>query len=122
MKKTLIVEDDPVLRSLTKQMLEMIKIDTITAATFEEAVKLFSENVDDINLVLCDMHLDDHTGSEVLVEIRKINPDIKVILASGIIDEMSIKRLKDEGFDDFIQKPYRMKKLHSVCKKHLGLE
>lgn len=112
--KIILVEDDPVLGKLTKDMLNMIKVECLVARTLEEAVSLFTS-------AILDMHLEESTGVEVLSELRKIEPALVAILSSGAYITAEEDKYFEMGFKEIIQKPYRMKILQDMVKKYLTL-
>ena len=79
----------------------------LTAVDGTGAVSLFTEQKDLIDLVLTDVGLPGLSGEEVFRAIRKIKPDIKVVLASGYLDTDLHSALIRDGVADVIQKPYQ---------------
>ncbi|PID27938.1 MAG: hypothetical protein CSB55_07080 [Candidatus Cloacimonadota bacterium] len=119
-KRILLVEDDMILCDLTKEMLRNCNVGTFIAHTGCEAVKIFTENQDVIELCIFDMNLDQELGVNVFDSIRKISDDFISVLASGMFTDDDVKFYKEKGFDEIIKKPYRLKDLNSLVKKHLG--
>ncbi len=117
--KVLIVEDDSVLRTLTADMLKMIGVSVYSAATLGEAEKIYRLFKQEISLVILDMHLEDESGIEVLNMLKEINPEVRAILASGIVMDYTEEELLAFGFIDYIEKPYRMRILHELVKKYI---
>jgi PAS domain S-box-containing protein len=107
----LVAEDDAEVRELSMKLLESFSYTVITAKDGEEAISKFLENRERINLVLLDMIMPKKNGKEVSEAIRKASPKMKILFCSGYTMEIiSNKELMESGFD-FIQKPYRLKKL-----------
>lgn len=101
----LVVEDEEIVRAFMKRMLENAGYKVIDAGNGEDAVARFRAH-DDISLVLSDVVMPGKSGKEVLDEIRKLKPDIKVVFISGYApDVIRNKGMFDEG-TDFIQKPF----------------
>ena len=90
----LLAEDDANLRTLSVLVLEKVGYTVITANNGEEAVAKFTENKDNIQLLLFDIIMPKKNGREAYDEIRKARPDIPVLFASGyspdIIREKSL--------------------------------
>lgn len=105
----LVAEDDAILRKLTVIVLESFGYTVISAGDGEEAIAKFMENRDRINLVVLDMIMPKKNGNEVSVAIRKVNPRIKVLFASGYTMDLITTRELTEGGFDFIQKPFQSK-------------
>ena len=114
----MLVEDEKLLLELLKSVLEEDGFHVVTAADGEEAVEIFREKKNEIGLVLSDMGLPKLGGWEMFEKLRVIDPSVKVILASGFVDqEMRVEVMK-KGAKDFVQKPYVpnmiIKRIHEV--------
>ncbi|MCP4670021.1 MAG: response regulator, partial [Desulfobacula sp.] len=71
-----------------------------------EALKIYKDKKDSINLVILDMIMPEMNGLETFIELKKIDPDIKVLLSTGYsIDEKAQEMLKN-GCKGYILKPY----------------
>ncbi len=105
MKTVLVAEDEAIVRCFLKRLLERTGYKVIVADDGDEAVARFREH-DDISLVLSDVVMPGKNGKEVLDEIRKLKPGIKVLFISGYAaDVIQDKGMFDEG-TDLIQKPF----------------
>jgi DNA-binding NtrC family response regulator len=119
-KKILLVEDDVILCELTKEMLQHFDIETFTAYTMEEAVKVFKENHEEIGVCIMDMNLEQETGVDVFEALKEISTDFVPVLASGMFTSHDIEEYKEKGFAEIIQKPYSFKDLTVLVQKHLS--
>ncbi len=117
--KILIVEDDPVNQQLLEEFFYGMEKDVQFAGNGEEGIRLF-KMAPDIDLVLMDMKLPDMNGIEVTREIKKINPEIKVIAQTAYAMSNDREIFTKDGCDGYIEKPYDIIKLfktiQSVCK------
>ncbi len=101
----LVAEDDRSLRLLAKALLEEYGYRVIEAEDGEDAVRKFRENQDQVKLLLLDIVMPRLDGRKAYEEIRKLQPGIKALFASGYTEDiLSIKDILDQGLD-FIQKP-----------------
>ena len=111
--KILIVEDEPKLLKTLEDFLGFQDYLSEKAMTGNEAVAVFKEKKNEIDLVLLDLMLPDISGYTVLKEIRKISEVPVIILAarSAVADQMSGF---EKGADDYITKPFSLAlvKLH----------
>lgn len=111
--KILIVEDEPKLLKTLEDFLGFQDYLSEKAMTGNEAVAVFKEKKNEINLVLLDLMLPDISGYTVLKEIRKISEVPVIILSarSAVADQMSGF---EKGADDYITKPFSLAlvKLH----------
>jgi CheY-like chemotaxis protein len=102
----LVVEDEDVLIELLRGVMEHSGFSVITVRDGGEAIKLYRERGNTIDVILTDMGLPTRGGWEVLEEIKKINPAAKVICASGFLEHSIREEMLAAGAVEFIQKPY----------------
>ncbi len=101
----LVAEDDRSLRRLAKTLLEEHGYRVIEAEDGEDAVRKFRENQEQVRLLLLDIIMPRLDGRRAYEEIKKLQPNIKVLFASGYTEDLlSIKDILDQGLH-FIQKP-----------------
>jgi len=82
---------------------------TVHASTAaEKGIVLFEKLKDEVDLVLLDIVMPGINGVDVLGEIMKINPDVKVLLASGYSRLDQHENLIEKGASGFISKPFRI--------------
>ena len=115
----LIVDDEEMIRTLSVAMLEAFGFDTLVATDGEMALEIFRSEGDRISLVLLDQSMPIMDGLTVFRELRRIRPDIKVLLASGYSEEEVSERFKGLQLDGFIQKPYNVKRLSDEVQRVL---
>ena len=102
----LVVEDEELLLNMVRALLEENGYKVFTALDGKEALAVYELHRNEIKLVLTDMGLPRLSGTEEFIQLKEINPDIKVILASGYLDaELKTEMLK-AGARSFVQKPY----------------
>jgi len=107
----LIGEDDQQVRNLLKEVLSHAGYNIIEAVDGDDAIKVFHENKDKIDLLILDVIMPKKNGKEVYDEIRKVKSDIKVIFVSGYsADIMNKKGILEFGLN-FISKPVSPDKL-----------
>ena len=101
----LLAEDDDDLRKLIKQVLEDFGYTVLAAADGDEAVGLFREHHDAINLLLLDVIMPKKNGREAYTEMQKIEPAVKALFTSGYTADIIHKQgLLEKGLE-FILKP-----------------
>jgi two-component system cell cycle sensor histidine kinase/response regulator CckA len=102
----LIAEDEEMVRTFMKKIFERAGYKVMEAGDGEDAIEKFRENMEDISLVLSDVIMPRKNGREILDEVRKMKPGIKVIFISGYTANiMHEKGIFEEGLD-FIAKPF----------------
>lgn len=102
----LVVEDEELLLDLVRNLLEDKGYRVMTASDGIEAVEVYRDHKDQIDLVLMDIGLPGLEGREVLTNLKEVNPNVLVILASGYIDPQMKSELLKAGAKHFVQKPY----------------
>jgi len=106
METLLVAEDEEVVRMFMKKVLERAGYKVITAENGEDAVARFREH-GDISLVLSDVVMPRKNGKEMMDEIRKIKPGVKVIFISGYAADVMQKKVIFEEDTEFITKPFK---------------
>ena len=113
----LIVDDEPLVRETVSNVLKEAGYGVLTASDGEEGVRLFSEQKDEIDLILLDLVMPNMGGVEALGALRNIDPHIRVVLSSGYNEKETIENIAGKGPDGFIQKPYRISELIQIVKR-----
>ncbi len=106
-KKTiLLAEDDESVRNMAMALLQYFGYEVITAIDGEDAIAKYKEHAGKIHLLLFDLVMPQKTGKEAYDEIRKLQPDIKVMFTSGYIQEIAKEKILADPHAAFILKPY----------------
>ena len=104
----LLVDDEESLLVLGQDMLREHGYTTITVESGEKAIEVYKREKDRIDLVILDIGMPGMGGYKCLYELLKINPEIKVIIASGYTNSDKVKEVLEHGAAGFISKPYRL--------------
>lgn len=107
----LVVDDEPEIRDVVKTMLKRLGYQCLEAENSSQCVSMFREHVETIDLVLLDIVMPDAGGDIAYQAIRKIDPDVPVILCSGYSLEGRAEKMLESGCRGFIQKPFTMEVL-----------
>ena len=107
MNKILIVDDDAIIRTLLVRLLKKIKKDfqIMTAADGCTALEVLKET--SVDLVLTDYKMPGMDGLETFAEMKKLYPNLPVIMMSGFMGKKLSKAFLHAGGAGFIQKPFR---------------
>ena len=116
----LVVDDDEAVLEACVSILEYLRYTPLRAPTGGEAVEIFREQAGEIDLVILDMILPDMGGGDVYDAIKEIDPQAKVLLASGYSLEGQAERILKRGCDDFIQKPFTIEQLSHKIRELIG--
>ncbi|MDM8542464.1 response regulator [Desulfococcaceae bacterium HSG9] len=115
----LVIDDKKGVRDLAKIMLERIGFEVLTAQGGAEAVEIFREKQSDIRLVISDLSMPHMNGWETIAALRRILPDIPVILSSGYDEAQAMSERNGELPHAFLSKPYSMNTLKDALTKTL---
>jgi PAS domain S-box-containing protein len=116
----LIIDDEPSIRQMTRQILEAFGYHTFTASDGAEAISLFINQRDRINVVLTDMMMPVMDGPTVIRILKRLEPRIRVIGASGIADGELVAQSRAAGMKAFLAKPYTAEALLGSLKEVLA--
>jgi CheY-like chemotaxis protein len=117
----LIVEDEELLMELLRSLLESEGYTVLTAQDGETAVALYKQHQDRIALVLTDLGLPKLSGWETFRTILGMNPQVKVIVATGYLEPLAREEMAHAGADDFVQKPYSASEIVRKVREVLAL-
>jgi len=118
----LVVDDEPLVRSTCSEVLqEIFGYRVLEAKNGMEAVEVFRQNADTIQVILMDASMPGLTGGQAFEAIKGLRPDAKAILCSGYSEPMSRDTFQRHGFLTFLKKPYSIKALKDALDFALGL-
>jgi len=102
----LLVDDDEKILTVGRKICRKLGYSVITAGSGKKALRIYKEKKDRINLVILDMVMPEMNGLETFLALKRLNPDIKVLLSTGYsIDEKAQDMLR-EGCKGYLLKPY----------------
>jgi nitrogen-specific signal transduction histidine kinase len=107
----LVVDDEAAILDIAKQTLQMSGYQVLTARDGAEAVALCVQHPGEIKLMLTDMMMPIMNGPATIRAIRRIDPRIKIIAASGLGSTLKATDPKELQIEAFLQKPYTADRL-----------
>jgi PAS domain S-box-containing protein len=107
----LLVDDEEMVRDMAAIMLKRLGYSVLEAKDGGEALEVFRQRREEIRLVLCDLTMPRMDGWETLTALRKLDPDVPVILASGYDEARVMAGDHPERPEAFLGKPYKLKEL-----------
>jgi CheY-like chemotaxis protein len=120
METILVVDDEEINIEVMEEWLDILGYKVMTARNGQEAIAVYQEHAQEIDLVLLDMIMPGMNGGEVFDVIKAVNPDIRVILSSGYSIDGKAKEILQRGIKAFIQKPFRMDSLAKKIREVLS--
>jgi CheY-like chemotaxis protein len=109
--RILFVDDEELIRSSGKFILEELGYEVILAENGRDAVEIFQKRQKEIDLVILDMIMPEMNGTESFYKMREIDPNCKVIISSGFVKNESLDDLHQDGLVGFVNKPFRIAEL-----------
>ncbi|MBU2552075.1 MAG: PAS domain S-box protein, partial [Proteobacteria bacterium] len=107
----LLVDDEAPIRDFAQHVLQRFGYRVMTASNGMEALKIFTDRKDDIALVILDIGMPIMGGHQCLQELRQVDPEAKVLIASGYSLNGHAKKAMESGALGFISKPYQLNDL-----------
>jgi CheY-like chemotaxis protein len=114
-KTVLFVDDEEIVLKVGSLMLQKLGYSVLPVSNGDRAIEIIKENK--VAFVILDMLMPGINGFEIYHQIKKIQPEVKIILTSGCIGDQSEERSKSIGFDGFIQKPFNLEQLSKNIEK-----
>jgi YesN/AraC family two-component response regulator len=120
MTKILIIDDEPYILLMLKKMLERAGYQVDLASNGREGMALFEK--DSADLVITDIIMPDKEGLELIIEMKKKSPELKIIAMSGggrISPESYLECARHFGAEKVFQKPFKQKELVTAVRELL---
>jgi CheY-like chemotaxis protein len=113
----LVVDDEAPLRILMERILTRMGLRVVTAADGEEGVACFQKHSHEITFVILDLTMPKLDGVKTLAELRRHQPGVKAVLTSGYDVESSNPQYLQEGFAEFLRKPFQIEALIALTRR-----
>lgn len=120
--RILVVDDEAVMRTTAQAILEGLGYQVSLAGNGKEGLALLAKDPKAFDLVLLDMIMPEMNGRDCFAEMKKISPDIRVLLSSGFTHEEDLKQMQAAGLSGYIRKPYRTAMLSQAVAEALKKE
>lgn len=110
----LLVDDDQLVSKASSRALKAMGCVVSLAFSGMEAIEIYRAKADDIDIVVLDVSMPGLSGEETYLKLKKLNPAIKTIIASGYAEEDMKARLLNAGIKHYLSKPFNPKDLRSA--------
>jgi PAS domain S-box-containing protein len=107
----LLIDDETMILQVGKALLEKLGYQVLAAAGGRKGLEIYRQSSHEIDLVILDMIMPDINGVETYEMLKEMNPRVKVLLASGYTMDRVANDILKQGAQNFIQKPFDIKKL-----------
>ncbi len=118
--RILLVEDEEMISRIASILLKGMGHEVEVAVNGRDAVDKFIDHGSYIDVIIMDMVMPEMSGSEAFLEMKKLNPKVKVVLTSGYTVDKEAQKILDAGAAGFLQKPYRKAQLSQVIEQALN--
>ena len=115
----LFVDDETSLANIGEQILKKLGYEVIAKTNPREALEVFREQPDKIDLVVTDHTMPHMTGDKLARHILELKPGIPVIICSGFSESMNKKKAESLGVRKFVMKPLEMRELAETIRRIL---
>jgi PAS domain S-box-containing protein len=102
----LLVDDEASILVITSQTLQAFGYRVLTATDGAEAVAIYAQHRHEIAVVLTDMMMPIMDGPATIRALTKIDPEVKIIAASGLNANAEVAKVSGMGLKHFLTKPY----------------
>ncbi|MDD4073592.1 MAG: response regulator, partial [Desulfobacterales bacterium] len=107
----MLVDDEYLITDVGSELLTKLGYQVMTASSGKEAVTLYREHLSRIDLVILDIIMPVMGGRETYARLKSVDPEVKVLLASGYSRDHIVEGLMKDGCNGFIQKPFKLEYL-----------
>jgi len=114
----LVIDDEADILDVVRKCLEEAGVSVLTAAAPHDGLRIYEQDWRNIGLVLLDYIMPDMTGDLVYECMRRVNPDVRVILLTACDDNVA-KRMFEAGLRGYIQKPFYVDDLVARVREEL---
>jgi two-component system, cell cycle sensor histidine kinase and response regulator CckA len=107
----LIVDDEVAIQEVTSTVLDTFNYKTITTSSGAEAIDIYTQRHQEIQVVLMDVMMPNMDGITAARRLQQINPQVKLIFASGLLPSDRVAQIAELGVSAFLSKPYTAQEL-----------
>jgi DNA-binding response OmpR family regulator len=115
MIKFLVVDDEPDVVDQVKELFELRNYTVVTATSGTKALELVKK--ENPNIIILDIRMPDISGIDVLKEVKKNYPKIRVIMLTGVEDDTTKNMALGLGASGYLTKPYSYSDLIEMSRK-----
>ncbi len=113
----LVVDDEPLVRTITKTMLIKLGYTVLLASNGEQAITIFKKHMNNIKLVILDIAMPGKSGIEIFKEIKLLKNMTKILFVTGLKLEEKMSNFIEQESDGFLIKPFTINELSNSIYK-----
>jgi len=113
----LVVDDEEAILDFCRSALKRFGYEVITASSGEQALEIYQQSGETIDLVIMDLSMPGMGGHQCVRQIKELDPAAQIIVASGYSPDVQASVLSETGAEDFVAKPYQIGDLLNAIRK-----
>lgn len=113
-KCILVVDDEIEIQTILSEFFETLGCEVLRASDGIEGLSVYQSNKHRIHVIISDLGMPNMNGEEFFHEVKKFDPEVRVIISSGYLDHQTRHRMMERGVRDFINKPYKLSEMAKV--------
>ena len=106
-RTALIVDDEEIILDIESFFLQKVGFNTLKASNSKEACRLYEDKKEHIDIVVLDMCMPDENGTGTYKRLKRMNPNIRVLISSGLEKNRDVDEILNDGQNGFIKKPFK---------------
>jgi len=115
----LVVDDEEIIRTMSSNVLNNLHLTPLTASDGVDALIKLAESRNQLAAIITDLHMPHMDGVAFVQALRRLLPEIPVVIASGMLDDATSKKLKALGVTERLDKPFTESQLADVLQRIL---
>jgi nitrogen-specific signal transduction histidine kinase/CheY-like chemotaxis protein len=119
-ERVLIVEDDEMVRIVLDESLTTLNYEVITAVNGQEALRLYQQQDNPIDLVLSDMIMPEMNGDVLFFELKKLDTAVKMVIITGYAQAERLTEMQHQGLKGWLYKPPNLEELATLVANALA--
>jgi two-component system, cell cycle sensor histidine kinase and response regulator CckA len=116
----LIVDDEEMLVELVRRMVIRQGYSALIATSGEEALSLYEQDKDKINLVITDLIMPGMDGKALAEELMRRDPNVRILVSTGFSADSDISSLVEAGVKGVVMKPYQSEQLFEKIREAMA--
>ncbi len=104
----LIVDDQETIWDFLIEALQELGYSVLLAENGLDAIEIYRNNPDQVDLVLLDMIMPKMGGHKTFFQLKEIDPNARILLSSGYVSQEEVNDLLEQGAVGFLPKPHRL--------------
>ncbi|MEE8410820.1 MAG: response regulator, partial [Myxococcota bacterium] len=119
-RTVLLVDDEEMIRTTGKLMLEAAGFEAVAVATGQAALEALQEKTQDVDLVLLDLSMPVMDGAECFEKLREIDPTVRVVICTGHTSHKDATWMLAAGALGVLRKPFNMEQMRAALAQALA--